>query len=508
MKTAMVYLVGAGPGAEELITVKGLNCLKTADVVMYDRLSGVGLLAYAPTGAELIDVGKTPNHHPVPQEEINRILVEKAKEGKTVVRLKGGDPFVFGRGGEEALALEEENLPFEIVPGITSSIAVPAYAGIPVTHRHVSSSFHVITGHEDPTQEESLDYEVLAKLNGTLVFLMGVGKLEKIVDQLVEHGKKPETPSALIHRGTTSSQKTVTGTLETIVKRVKEAALKAPCIIVIGEVVALQPRLKWIEKKPLFGKRVMVTRSRSQASNLSESLKELGAEVMECPTIEIEPIQKPDNLENVLDGMNTYQHVIFTSVNGVDTFIQLLFKSGMDLRSLSPDCRITTVGKATQKRLEEMGLRTDYLPEVFTAEGILETMKTLVKSGDKVLVPRAGIGRRNLLDSLHRMGAEVEELKLYNTIVPMQNRELLLEQLRDGIDWITFTSASTVNHFMEMIGKENIKRLKNKKIAVIGPVTASAAQDQGLAITCQANPHSIPALVEAIRKESITHDKC
>lgn len=507
MKKAMVYLVGAGPGAEELITVKGMNCLKQADVVMYDRLSGVGLLAYAPAGAEMIDVGKKPNHHPVPQEEINNILVNKAKEGKVVVRLKGGDPFVFGRGGEEAMALEEEGLPFEIVPGITSSIAVPAYAGIPVTHRHMSPSFHVITGHEDPMQEESLDYKVLAQLKGTLVFLMGVGKLEKIVEQLLTYGKDSETPAALIHRGTTSDQKTVTGTLKNIVQRVKAAALKAPCIIVIGEVVSLRSKLKWIEKKPLFGKRVMVTRSRSQASNLSTSLKALGAEVVECPTIEIHPIENPDNLKRVLETLKAYQHMVFTSVNGVDAFVRLLLKNGKDLRWISSDCRITTVGTATQKRLQEIGVYSDYVPEVFTVEGILETMQPIINPGDKVLVPRAGIGRQNLLDGLRQMEAEVEELKLYETMVPVQNKQRLLGQLQSGMDWITFTSASTVNHFVEMIGRENVENVKHTKIAVIGPITAKAAQDQGLVVTCEAKPHTIPALVKTMREESMMHDK-
>ncbi|RQD71372.1 MAG: uroporphyrinogen-III C-methyltransferase [Tindallia sp. MSAO_Bac2] len=507
MKNPMVYLVGAGPGAEDLITIKGMNCLKKAEVVMYDRLSGAELLAYAPEGAEMINVGKKPDHHPVPQEEINRILVEKAKEGKIVVRLKGGDPFVFGRGGEEALALAEENLPFEIVPGITSAIAVPAYAGIPVTHRHISPSFHVITGHEDPTQEESLDYEVLAKLSGTLVFLMGVGQLEIIVDQLTKYGKNPETPAALIHRGTTSQQKTVAGTLRNIVKRVRDEDLKPPCIIVIGDVVALQPVLQWVEKKPLFGKRIMVTRSREQASRLTENLKNQGAVVLEFPTIEIKPIENPKNMEHILRNLENYQHIIFTSTNGVDTFMKQLQKNGMDLRCLSKDCRITAVGSSTQGRLEKAGIRVDYLPEVFTAEGILETLKPLVQEGEKVLLPRAGLGRKNLIQGLEAMGAEVEELVLYETKVPMANRDHLVKILSGKIDWITFTSGSTVNNFAEIIGEENLHLVQNSNIAVIGPVTAAAAYERGLPVTCQADPHTINALVEAIRKESKVKDE-
>ncbi|SDY77734.1 uroporphyrinogen-III C-methyltransferase [Tindallia californiensis] len=507
MKQSMVYLVGAGPGEKDLITLRGLNCLKKAEVVLYDRLSGTELLSFAPEDAEFIDVGKKPNHHPVPQEEINRILVKKAKEGKLVVRLKGGDPFVFGRGGEEALALAKEGLLYEIVPGITSSIAVPAYAGIPVTHRHVSPSFHVITGHEDPTQDESLDYEILAKLTGTLIFLMGVGRLERITNQLIEYGKDPNTAVALIHRGTTSEQKTITGRLDNIVDKVRKANLKPPCIIIIGDVVNLASSLQWFENKPLFGKKIMVTRSRLQASQLTAYLKEMGAEVIECPTIEIKPIDKPENVNQVIGKIDQYHHIIFTSVNGVKAFMRQLNKQGMDLRHLSKESRITAVGEATRKKLVEKGLQVDYMPEVFTAEGVLEALTPFVKPEEKVLIPRAELGRKNLIEGLENLGTVVDELVLYKTTLPMENQEKLINTISDKLDWITFTSASTVNHLVEMVGEDYLHLLQKTKLAAIGPITAKAAKSHNLSITCQAEPYTIPALAEAIRKETVKENE-
>ena len=500
----MVYLVGAGPGAEELITVKGLQCLEKANVVLYDRLSGASLVKAVPEKAEFIDVGKQPDHHPVPQEEINRLLVEKAQAGNLVVRLKGGDPFVFGRGGEEALALQEAGIPFEIVPGISSSIAVPAYAGIPVTHRHLSASFHVITGHEDPKKGgDSIDYEALARITGTLIFLMGVGQLPRITQQLMLHGKNPQTPAALVYRGTTPQQKTVTGTLETIVERVTEEGLKPPCVIVIGEVVALQPALSWVEKKPLFGQRVLVTRSRQQASKLSQQLRTLGAEVMEIPTIVIEPRTNQQPVYDMLEKLETFQHFIFTSVNGVQVFMESLHRAGKDLRWIPATAAITAVGKATAEALEAKGLRVTHMPEVFTGEGILKALTPLIAKGERVVIPRAEIGRPQLVEGLEALGAVVTDVPLYETVIPEADGALLEEMVKNPPHWTTFTSGSTVHNLMQILKEAGHDFPADTKIAVIGPVTAAAVREYGLTITAEANPHTINDMVEAMVMETI-----
>lgn len=495
----MVYLVGAGPGSEDLITVKGLRCLENADVVLYDRLSGASLLKSAPQGAELIDVGKQPNHHPVPQEEINQLLVEKALAGKMVVRLKGGDPFVFGRGGEEALALKEAGVPYEIVPGISSSIAVPAYAGVPVTHRHLSASFHVITGHEDPKKGgDSIDYEALARISGTLIFLMGVGQLPRITQELMKHGKNPETPVALVHRGTTPHQKTVTGTLENIVERVQEEGLKPPCVIVIGEVVALQPALSWVENKPLYGQRVLVTRSRQQASKLSQQLRSLGAEVMEIPTISIKPLENHQAINEMLKNLGTYEHYVFTSVNGVEVFMETLKDAGKDLRWIPATALITAVGTATAEALEATGLTVTHMPEVFTGEGILEALTPIIRKGEKVVIPRAEIGRPQLVEGLRALGAEVTDVPLYETVVPNADEALLKELATQPPQWATFTSGSTVHNLMQMLKEAGHAFPSAIRIAVIGPVTGAAVAEHGLRVTTEASPHTIDSLVEAM----------
>lgn len=502
-KKGMVYLVGAGPGAEDLITVKGLRCLESADVVLYDRLSGAPLLKSVPEQAEFIDVGKQPNHHPVPQEEINRLLVEKAQAGNVVVRLKGGDPFVFGRGGEEALALQEAGIPYEIVPGISSSIAVPAYAGIPVTHRHLSASFHVITGHEDPKKSgDSIDYEALARITGTLIFLMGVGQLPRITQQLIRYGKNPQTPAALVYRGTTPQQKTVTGTLETIVERVTAEGLKPPCVIVIGEVVALQPVLSWVEKKPLFGQRVLVTRSRQQASKLSQQLRALGAAVMEIPTIAIRPLEHHQLVQEMLENLGNYQHYVFTSVNGVHVFLEALQAADKDLRWIPATAVITAVGKATAAALEASGLRTNHMPEVFTGEGILEVLKPIVHKGEKVVIPRAEIGRPQLVEGLKALGAVVTDVPLYETVIPEADTALLEEMANNPPHWATFTSGSTVHNLMHMLKEAGHVFPAETKIAVIGPVTAAAVKEHGLHLTAEASPHTIKDMVDAMVAET------
>ena len=500
MKNPYVYLVGAGPGDEDLITIKGLNCIKAADVILYDRLANPNLLKHAKATAELIDVGKSPNNHQYSQEEINQLLVDMAKTKGVVTRLKGGDPYVFGRGGEEALTLKGASIPFEVVPGITSAISVPSYAGIPVTHRGLSTSFHVITGNEDPTKAEgSVNYEALAKLSGTLVFLMGMANLEEITKQLIQNGKAENTPAAIIHRGTTGRQRVVTGTLETIVEVAITNNMKSPSIIIVGDVVELRDSLKWFEGLPLFGKRILVTRTRQQAGVLTKELKALGAEVIEYPTIEIVLPEDFTYIDKTLKALQQFNYTIFTSVNGVKAFFDRLRHLKIDIREMGLS-KIIAIGTATAEALEEKGLMVDYIPEVFTAEGILEGLQGVIKKGDRVLLPRADIARKNLQEGLIQLGAEVTELEMYRTILPIHKKEELRSLLDEGVDCITFTSASTVNNLMEILGKENAAILETSKIAVIGPITGEAAKKAGLVVAIEAKKYTIEGLVDGIRE--------
>lgn len=500
MNKAYVYLVGAGPGDEELISLKGLRAIREADVILYDRLANRELLKYRRENAELIDVGKVPDNHKYPQEEINRLIVDKAKEGKIVTRLKGGDPFVFGRGGEEAIDLKREGIDFEIVPGITSAISVPAYAGIPVTHRNVSTSFHVITGHENPSKEEaSVDYSALARLNGTLIFLMGVGRLREITGKLMENGKNKTTPVALVHRGTTAKQKTVVGSLETIVEIVDREKVKSPSIIIVGEVVNLREELKWIEKMPLHGKRILVTRTRQQASELSSKLKKLGGEVVEFPTIELKKVEDFSEIDKNIDRISEFNYLVFTSVNGVNIFFERLLQVGVDVRSLG-DIKVIAVGSGTKKALENKGIIANFMPDVFTAEGILEGMKGFIKKGDRVLIPRAEIARNALNEGLETLGADVKVLDIYKTLVPTYNREDLLEILKDQVDIITFTSSSTVKNFLEILGQENLYLIENTKLAAIGPITETTMIENNLKADIVPDKHSIDGLVDKIKE--------
>ncbi|OGI02651.1 MAG: uroporphyrinogen-III C-methyltransferase [Candidatus Melainabacteria bacterium GWF2_37_15] len=481
----MVYLVGAGPGDEDLITLKGLECTKKADVIVYDNLVNDQLLSYAKQDAEIIYVGKKINQHTLPQDKINELLVEKAKQDKVVVRLKGGDPFVFGRGGEEAIALKENNIPFEIVPGISSSIAALAYAGIPITHRAISTSFHVITGHEDPTkEEESVNYELLSKLSGTLVFLMGLNNLPKITSLLQKYGKAPSTPVAVISKGTTPQQKVATGTLENIGNKVD--SITHPAIIAVGEVINLREYINWFEKKPLFGRKILVTRARHQASALSQKIKELGGMAVEFPTIEIQP------LEFELQGLNNYDWIIFTSVNGVEVFFEKLD----DVRSIG-NAKICAIGEATKQAVEKYHLKVEITPSEYIAEALIEELKPLIKKCDKVLIPRADVAREVLPQQLQELGAEVTVLPLYKTTLPNKSADELKEILQD-IDTITFASSSTVKNFVEILGKENLNLLNNKKIACIGPITAETAKGLGLTVHIMPEEYTIERLTDVL----------
>jgi uroporphyrinogen III methyltransferase/synthase len=497
---AKVFLVGAGPGDPGLITVKGRECLQAADVVIYDYLASPALLKYAQNGAELIYVGKKGGDHTLSQDRINALIVEKAKSATTVVRLKGGDPFIFGRGGEEAEVLVENGIEIEIVPGVTSAVAAPAYAGIPLTHRKLASSVAFVTGHEDPDKEESsIDWAALAGGIGTLVFFMGVKNLPAIVDRLQAHGKPPDTPTALVRWGTTPHQMTVAGTLANIVERAKAAGLKAPALIVVGDVVNLRSRLKWFENRPLMGKRIVVTRAREQASGLVKLLSDLGAECLEYPTIKVVPPADEAPSNQAVQNLATYDWIVFTSVNGVSLFFERLFAAGKDVRALGR-MRTAAIGPATAKRLADFGLSSDIVPETYRAESVVEAFRKEDIRGKKILLPRAEEARFVLPIELRKMGAEVDEVTAYATEPVQDNVDQLLVQLENkAIDLITFTSSSTVKNFKKLIPPADFNRLLNGvAVAAIGPITAETAKNLGFEVDIVADSYTVPGLCEAI----------
>jgi len=495
-----VYLVGAGPGDPGLITIKGLECIGMADVIIYDYLASPFLLKHASSNAEVIYVGKKGGDHTLSQEKINILIVEKAKAGATVTRLKGGDPFIFGRGGEEVQVLVENNIEFEIVPGVTSAIAAPAYAGIPLTHRKFTSTLAFITGHEDPDKAESnIDWASISKGIGTLVFLMGIKNLPNITQKLIKNGKSPKTPVALIRWGTTYRQLTVTGTLDTIVDQADEAGMKAPAVIIVGEVVNLRQTMMWFENRPLMGKKIVVTRAREQASDLTRFLSDLGAECLECPTIEIKP---PDDLKPIdmaIKNLSSYDWLIFTSVNGVKFFFERLFAKGMDVRALH-NLQTASIGPATAKKLLAFGLDSDIIPETYRAESIVEAFDKKEISGKKILLPRAKEARPILPIELREMGAVVDEVTVYCTKKVPDSANLLLKNLQEKkIDLITFTSSSTVKNFHELLPSENIKTLMaGVTVASIGPITAETAKKLGFEVHIVAKSFTIKGLCEAI----------
>ena len=498
--SAKVYLVGAGPGDPGLITVKGKECIRKADVLIYDYLASPTLLRYANTKAEMIYVGKKGGDHTLSQEGINNLIVEKAKTGVIVTRLKGRDPFIFGRGGEEAEVLIDAGIPFEIVPGVTSAIAAPAYAGIPLTHRKFTSTVAFITGHEDPNKNNSnIDWPSLARGIGTLVFLMGVKNLPDIVDQLIKNGKSPETPVALVRWGTTSQQKTVSGILSNIVERVREANLKAPAIIVIGDVVRLRERMKWFENRPLLGKKIVVTRAREQASDLVSDLSELGAEVLECPTIKVVPCDDLTPLDFAISNLKSYDWIVFTSVNGVRHFFERLFLNGSDARALG-HLKTAAIGPATADMLLRHGLTTDIIPESYRAESVVEAFLKENIAGKKILLPRAQEARPILPVELRKMGAIVDEIATYRTIQDDQNAGILLEDLQNNeIDMVTFTSSSTVKNFKALIPDGHFFSFSDRiTVACIGPITADTAKELGFNVHIIADEYTIPGLCKAI----------
>jgi uroporphyrinogen III methyltransferase/synthase len=501
LNKGMVYLVGAGPGDPELITAKGIRCIASADVLIYDYLAAKALLNHARPACECIYVGKKGGDHTLSQEGINALIVAKAAAGNVVTRLKGGDPFIFGRGGEEAEELFKAGIAFEIVPGVTSAIAAPAYAGIPLTHRQFTSTVAFVTGHEDPAKDESsIDWAALARGIGTLVFLMGVKNLPNIVAKLRQNGRPATTPAALVRWGTTTRQQTVTGTLEDIEERAKAAGIQAPAIIVIGEVVTLRDTLKWYETKPLLGKRIVVTRARAQASDLIQRLTALGAECLQCPTIQVVPPDSWEPLDQAIQKIAQYQWLIFTSANGVQFFFQRLFAQGKDARNLG-HLHTAAIGPATAERLHQFGVKTDILPQTYQAEAVVAAFAQVAIKGQKVLLPRAKEARAVLPEELGRMGAQVDEIVAYQTIQTGDENRTLLSALEEkSIDMITFTSSSTVHNFRALLPEEPQASalIKGVTIACIGPITADTARSLGFRVEIIAEDYTIDGLCDAV----------
>ncbi|QGP93615.1 Siroheme synthase [Neomoorella glycerini] len=498
ISTGKVYLVGAGPGDAGLLTIKGQECLARADVVVYDRLINPSLLDYAPQGAAKIYVGKAPYRHALRQEEINELLVELARQGKQVVRLKGGDPFVFGRGGEEALALKAAGIPFEVVPGVTAAIAVPAYAGIPVTHRGLASTVAFITGNEDPGKESSaINWEALAGAVDTLVFLMGMANLAPIVSRLLACGRTPATPVALIRWGTRAEQETLVGTLADIEAKAQEAGFSNPAIIVVGQVVSLRSALAWLEGKPLFGRRVVITRPRAQAEAMARRLADLGAEVLAFPAIEIQPPADWGHLDAALAKIKDFEWLIFTSANGVRYLCRRLQERQLDIRTLA-GIKIAAIGPATARALQERGLNPDWQPGEYVAEAVAAGLGPLLQ-GRRVLLPRADIARPFLAEDLRRQGAEVTEVAVYRTVKRESEVSALRELLAAGkVTAVTFTSSSTVKSFLDLLGDETLTLMQGVDVFCLGPITAATAREAGLAVTATAGEYTEAGLIRAM----------
>ncbi|MDB6026025.1 MAG: tetrapyrrole methylase [Verrucomicrobiales bacterium] len=501
----IVYLVGAGPGDIGLLTLRGAELLKHADVVVYDALVNADLLRLAPKTAEFIYGGKRASSHAIPQSELNQLLIAKAREGKCVVRLKGGDPYTFGRGGEEAEELVAAKVPFEVVPGISSFVAVPNYAGIPLTHRDHSSSFTVVTGHEDPDKEEkNINWAQVAKTPGTKVILMGTERMGEIGAQLIEHGMAKDTPVAMVRWGTLGKQRSIDGTLSTIGGVIQKTNFGPPSVAIVGDVVTLRKKLNWFEKRSLFGKRIVVTRTREQASELAKELLERGADVLEIPTIKIAP---PSNLADMADAivaLNTYSWIIFTSPNGVSVFFEHFFRAFDDLRDIG-GVRIAAVGPATAAKLKELHLKVDVMPDEYVGKKIADALHKFESIENlNILLLRAEVANSDLPKKLEEMGAIVDDVACYKTIPETEDLNGAVARLAEnGADWITFTSGSTVENFHARFNLPKvIANFPHIKLASIGPETSKAIVALGLKPTVEARQHTIEGLVKAIENFS------
>jgi uroporphyrinogen III methyltransferase / synthase len=491
------YLVGAGPGDIGLVTLRAKELIESADVLVYDALSSPQLLRWTKAGCEKIYVGKRAKDHAVPQEKINELIVEKTKAGKNVVRLKGGDPMIFGRGGEEAAELAAAGVPFEIVPGISSSIAGPAYAGIPVTHRDHNTQLTIFTGHEDPTKGySSVDYAQLAKAPGTKVFLMGVARLREIASSFISHGAAPETPIALTRWATTGSQSTIEGTLATIADIAEAKNFSSPAVAVIGDVVKERAKINWFEKRPLFGRKIVVTRTREQAGELSRALTDLGADVIELPTIRIEHPDDKLGFAEMVTHAHEYDWLVFTSPNGVERFFDAFFATYEDARSLG-NPRIAAIGAGTAAKIREYRFAVDLIPERFVAEGLIEAFKKDSVENLTMLWVKAAESRDVVGDGLEKLGAIVDECIAYKTVPETEDPTGARARFEEeGADMITFTSSSTVEHYLAL----GIDWPENCVAASIGPVTSDTLRKHQIRPAFEASPHDIPGLVAGIVK--------
>jgi uroporphyrinogen III methyltransferase/synthase len=500
-KEGKVYFIGAGPGDPSLITLKAFQYLKKADVIVYDHLASSQLLNYIPQRAEFIYVGKKGGESSISQEEINKILVTKALEGKNIIRLKGGDPCILGRGGEEGLTLAKKGIKFEIIPGITSAIAGPIYAGIPLTHRGLSSKVTILTGHQAQGQDiPQQEFNLLAKEKGTIIFLMAMKKLKEITSRLIEAGKNPHTPAAVITQATLPQQKIVEGTIQNIVKKTKEAELKAPAVIIIGEVVKLRKYLQWFEPKPLSGIQALITRNLEQSKDMIEKLQELGANVFLFPTIQILPPLDLKPLKRTLSRLFLYDWILFTSQNSVIKFFEILKECKKDARALK-DIKIAAIGPQTQKTLLNYGIQADLIPPIYTSEGMLSTILKHKVKGKRFLLPRVKGASKLLPQGLRENGAIVEEIEAYRTesYEPPYIEEIkkLLKEKR--IQVVIFSSPSTIKNFVSLFGSEIISILsKNTSVATIGPVTKKSAEDLGIQVRITPQRYTINDMIEAI----------
>jgi len=510
-RAGVVYLVGAGPGDPGLMTARSLELIATADAIYYDRLIPPGALDGAREDAELVYVGKVPGKPSVPQEEIGERLVEAARGGKSVVRLKGGDPFVFGRGGEEGEALRAAGVEFEVVPGVTAGVAATAYAGIPVTHRDDASAVAFVTGHEDPEKDESaLNWKALARFPGTLVFYMGVKRLADNAAALIEGGRDPDEPAAAVERGTMDGQRTVVATLSTLAEAVERDAIGAPALIVVGQVVKRHETLAWLERRPLHGKRIVVTRARAQASSLAATLGQLGAEVVELPAIRIEPTIETQAVREAVGRIGSYALICVTSPNGAHLLFEALSAAGLDARALGgPEKQqagqagsdavaqagtaVAAIGPGTARALAAHGVSADIVPERFVAESLVEALSEVDVTGKRVLVARAAEARDVIPEHLKNRGAEVDVVSLYETVREEPNPEAV--EAAQSADYVTFTSSSTVRNLTEALGD---RFPATARIVSIGPITSEAAEEAGLEVHVEATRHDIDGLVEAL----------
>lgn len=500
MSNGIVYLVGAGPGDPSLITLRGVECLQKAEVVVYDYLANEQLLCHAPETAERIYAGKIGGRHNQGQDEINSLLVDKAGAGKVVVRLKGGDPFVFGRGGEECEALRDAGIPFEVVPGVTAAVGASAYSGIPLTHRDVTASVAFVTGQEGKDKRESnIDWDRLSLGGGTVVFYMGITTLRRNMQRMIEHGRSPDTPVALVRWATTPCQQVLVGTLNTIADRAEECCFKPPAITIVGEVVALREKLQWFDRRSLCGRKIIVTRSAEQAGEFSAKLTARGATVLECPTIRLVEPESWQLLDLAIRELPSYDWVVLTSGNAVRYFFRRLDSLGMDARALG-DCRICAVGPKTAEELRSFGIKPDLVPGDYKAEGIVEEFSRLDMQGSRILFPRADKARDVIPRELKKMGAHVDSPVAYRNVFPDRlPPEMLFALEKRSVDCITFTSSSTVQNLAAMLGEEfMLDILKGVVVASIGPITSKSCRELGLKVDIEPEESTLEALTEAV----------